>query len=296
MLFMCYFYIQKHQYLCFTERISDMKPLSSFEPQAVFSDIDGTLLTSEHVVSPLTRSAIHTLTEQGVLFAISSARSPSGIQPIIKKNDFHCCTIAFSGGLILDEDQNILYEKGMSVSDAARIIHIIENYCPHVAWNVYTAKDWIVKDRTNPHVLHEESVVETTSREGNLSSLPASASVDKILCMCNPEFMSQTESILKKYFPDFSIAKSSDTLLEIMAGGINKAEAVKQLCELRKIPLNCTMAFGDNYNDVEMLDAVGYGILMGNAPAELKKRFSFVTKGNDEDGIVWALKKLGVKL
>ena len=54
-----------------------MKPLSSFKPQAVFSDIDGTLLTSEHVVSPLTSSAIHTLTDQGVLFTISSARSPS---------------------------------------------------------------------------------------------------------------------------------------------------------------------------------------------------------------------------
>lgn len=62
-----------------------MKPLSSFKPQAVFSDIDGTLLTSEHVVSPLTSSAIHTLTDQGVLFTISSARSPSGIRPIIKK-------------------------------------------------------------------------------------------------------------------------------------------------------------------------------------------------------------------
>lgn len=59
-----------------------MKPLSSFKPQAVFSDIDGTLLTSEHVVSPLTSSAIHT--------------------------------------------QNILYEKGISISDASKIIDVIE--------------------------------------------------------------------------------------------------------------------------------------------------------------------------
>ena len=55
------------------------------EYKIIFSDIDGTLLTSEHVVSPLTSSAIHTLTDQGVLFTISSARSPSGIRPIIKK-------------------------------------------------------------------------------------------------------------------------------------------------------------------------------------------------------------------
>ncbi len=141
-----------------------MKPLSSFNPRAVFSDIDGTLLTSEHVVSPLTRSAIHTLTAQGVLFTISSARSPSGIRPIIEKNNFHCCIIAFSGALIMDEDQNILYEKGLTISEASKIIDVIEKKCPHVTWNVFTAEDWIVNDRTDSHVIHEEAVVETLSK------------------------------------------------------------------------------------------------------------------------------------
>lgn len=271
-----------------------MEPLSSFKPQAVFSDIDGTLLTSEHVVSPLTRSAIHTLTEQGVLFTISSARSPSGIRPIIEKNNFHCCVIAFSGALILDEAQNILYEKGMTISDASKIINVIEKECPHVTWNVFTAEDWIVKGRTDPHVIHEETVVETISREGSLHSLSNTAMVDKILCMCDPEYMPQSETLLRKYFPELSIARSSDSLLEIMAGGINKAEAVKYLCDLRKIPLTSTIAFGDNYNDLEMLETVEHGVLMGNAPSELQKRFSFVTKSNDQDGIFQALKEFGV--
>lgn len=271
-----------------------MKPLSSFKPQAVFSDIDGTLLTSEHVVSPLTSSAIHTLTDQGVLFTISSARSPSGIRPIIKKNAFHCCTIAFSGALILDEDQNILYEKGISISDASKIIDVIEKKCPHVTWIVFTSEDWIVKDRTDPHVIHEETVVETTSIEGSLQSLSDTLMVDKILCMCDSEYMSPSETLLRKYFPELSIARSSDSLLEIMAGGINKAEAVKYLCDLRKIPLTSTIAFGDNYNDLEMLEAVGCGVLMGNAPSELQKHFSFVTKSNDQDGIFQAFKELGV--
>lgn len=271
-----------------------MKLLSSFKPQAVFSDIDGTLLTSEHVVSPLTSSAIHTLTDQGVLFTISSARSPSGIRPIIKKNDFHCCTIAFSGALILDEDQNILYEKGITISDASKIIDVIEKKCPHVTWNVFTPKDWIVKDRTDPHVIHEETVVETISMEGSLHSLSDTVKVNKILCMCDPEYMSPSETLLLKHFPELSIARSSDSLLEIMAGGVNKAEAVKYLCDLRKIPLTSTIAFGDNYNDLEMLDVVGCGVLMGNAPSELQKHFSFVTKSNDQDGIFQAFKELGV--
>ena len=112
--------------------------------------------------------------------------------------------------------------------------------------------------------------------------------------MCDPEYMAQTEYLLRKCFPELSIAKSSDSLLEIMAGGINKAEAVTFLCELRKIPLSSTIAFGDNYNDLEMLEAVEYGVLMGNAPSELQKHFSFITKSNDQDGIFQALKEIGV--
>lgn len=271
-----------------------MQQLSSFNPQAIFSDIDGTLLTSEHVVSPLTRSAIHTLTDRDILFAISSARSPSGIRPIIEKNNFRCCTIAFSGALILDENENILFEKGMPVSTASKIIDVIEKDCPHVTWNLFTANDWIVKNRQDPLVIREENVVETASREGSVSSLPSTATVDKILCMCAPEYMPQAETHLHKCFPELSIAKSSDSLLEIMTDGVNKAAAVKYLCELRKIPLSRTMAFGDNYNDLEMLETVECGFLMGNAPSELQKHFSFITKTNDQDGIFLALKEFGI--
>lgn len=105
-----------------------------------------------------------------------------------------------------------------------------------MTWNVFTSEDWIVKDRTDPHVIHEETVVETTSIEGSLQSLSDTLMVDKILCMCDSEYMSPSETLLRKYFPKLSIARSSDSLLEIMAGGITKAEAVKYLCDLRKNP------------------------------------------------------------
>lgn len=77
---------------------------------------------------------------------------------------------------------------------------------------------------------------ETTSIEGSLQSLSDTLMVDKILCMCDSEYMSPSETLLRKYFPELSIARSSDSLLEIMAGGINKAEAVKYLCDLLKNP------------------------------------------------------------
>ena len=60
----------------------------------VFSDIDGTLLNSEHVVTPATRDAILALRERDIPFVIVSARSPSGIYPIVRANSLQCAIVS----------------------------------------------------------------------------------------------------------------------------------------------------------------------------------------------------------
>lgn len=86
--------------------------------------------------------------------------------------------------------------------------------------------------------------------------------------------------------------KSSDILLEIMENGVTKESAVRRLCRMWDIPMPEAAAFGDNYNDAEMLEAVGYGVLMGNAPEELKERIPVHTESNDHDGIYHALMRM----
>ena len=71
--------------------------------RAVFSDVDGTLLNSGHRVTPRTAEWIRKLGERDIPFVIVSARSPSGIYPIQRKNGICCPIIAYSGALIQDE-------------------------------------------------------------------------------------------------------------------------------------------------------------------------------------------------
>ena len=82
--------------------------------RAVFSDIDGTLLTSQKNVSPDTVNAILKLSLKDILFTLSSARSPAGIETVIRQYGFSCCIVAFSGALILDEKRKVLFEKGIA--------------------------------------------------------------------------------------------------------------------------------------------------------------------------------------
>ncbi len=153
---------------------------------------------------------------------------------------------------------------------------------------------WIVKDKKDPRVIQEENIVHATAVEGTVNMLDTSADIGKILCMCNPDCILDIEKKLKKTFPALSIARSSDILLEIMPSGITKSSAVKTLCKLWNIPLESTVAFGDNYNDIEMLETVAQSFLMGNAPEEPKTRFSNVTNSNDNDGIYRGLTKIGL--
>ena len=260
----------------------------------VFSDVDGTLLNSEHQLLPNTLASIRALQKRDIPFVIISARSPSGIYPIQEEYDFRSPVISYSGALILDENRKVLYSKGFSRKVAKDVVDFIEKNDFDCTWNIYSMDTWIVKDKKDPRVIREENIVHAMAVEGTVDMLDDDADIGKILCMCNPDCILDIEQKLKAAFPALSIAKSSDILLEIMPTGVTKSSAVKTLCKLWDIPLEDTVAFGDNYNDIEMLETVAQPFLMGNAPEKLQKRFQNVTASNDEDGIYKGLIRAGV--
>ena len=268
--------------------------LESTSPRIVFCDVDGTLLTSDHRVLPGTVGAIRALERRNIPFVIVSARSPGGIRPILKTYGFRCPMICFSGAFALDAQGAELYSKGFSVEEARRVIAFLEKNRLDCAWNLYSRETWLVKDKSDPRIQREERIVQAQAIEGSPALLPLDADVGKILCICRPESLPAIEERMKAAFPALSIARSSNILLEIMPGGVNKSMAVRTLCALWRIPLSAALAFGDHYNDVEMLETVGTPFLMGNAPEELKQRFPRVTDSNDQDGIAHALNALGL--
>ena len=263
------------------------------ELKIVFSDIDGTLLNSEHKMLDGTKYAIQKLHEKDIPFVIISARSPSGIYPILEENGFTCPIICYSGALILDENKNTVYSSGFNREIAGKVISFIEKENFDCCWNLYSGDNWIVKDKSDERVITEENIVKTEAVSGSVESLSIDAKIGKILCICNPDKTDAIEDKIKKNFPDLSVVKSFHTMIEIMAPGITKGSAVLELCRLWNIDVKRAVAFGDNFNDVEMLEVVGFPFLMENAPDELKRRFTNITESNNDEGIYKALVNMG---
>jgi len=79
--------------------------------------------------------------------------------------------------------------------------------------------------------------------------------------------------------------------LAIMNPSCSKASGVVELAQYLAIPLALVMAIGDNNNDIEMLQTVGWGVAMGQASEAVKAAARAITASNREDGIALAIER-----
>lgn len=263
-------------------------------PQTIiFSDIDGTMLDSRHRITPPTERAIRELGERGIPFVIVTARGITGTYPLLDEYGIRCPVVTYSGGVIMDEQRSVIHHHGLTRARAQEVADFIEEAQLDLTWSAFSFEDWVTPDKSDPRMRQEECIVRAQAREGSISSIERDE-VQKIQGLCDAGQADEIEDALKERFPDLFIAKSSDTIIEIMTAGSTKALPVRILCELWDVDPADTIAFGDNYNDVPMLEAVGRGYLMANAPAELHERVALHAPSNDEDGVCQVLRKLGL--
>lgn len=115
----------------------------------------------------------------------------------------------------------------------------------------------------------------------------------KVMCMGDAEEIRLMESALRVMYPhQIHVYHSKATYLEIAPKTISKASALKLLLtKMYDIPLSDVMAFGDNFNDIELLQTVGLGIAVGNARDEVKAVAKDITAYSQADGVARAINK-----
>lgn len=258
----------------------------------VFSDIDGTLLTSDLRISSATLAAIDGLASKQIPFVIVSARGPMAIAPLLAKYNMHCPQICYSGALLLDEDGKVLFHKPLGKDRAKKVLEFLKTLPYDTSTCVYSPDQWISPDRNDVRVQSEERIVEAQSTQGTVDDIVGE--VSKLLVVTSEAELDGVEAAVKDKFADCTVVRSGNFVLEVMAGGVNKAEGVKSYCAICGVSSDDCVAFGDHYNDVEMLCCVGNGFLMGNAPKALLDKLPLHTADNNHDGIVVALQKLNL--
>lgn len=253
----------------------------------VFSDIDGTLLDSALQIPPETRKCIQKLCGENIPFILVSGRMPVSVKNVQNKLGISAPFISYSGALIRSETGETLWDKPMPLAQAAAVKHEISARFPGIVSYVFSADTWVTdKDDGTAALYLEEEALQITPLVGPPEKvLPETAPAHKVLCTGEPEILDRLQQDLQPKFPSCRIYKSQPRYLEIMSMNASKSAAAGFLCGKMSITPEQAVAFGDNFNDTDLLEFAGLGVAMGNAPRAVKDIADIIAPTNDEEGL-----------
>ncbi len=254
-------------------------------------DLDGTLTNSEKKITPPTKNALIEIQKAGKQVILASGRPTTGVLPLAKELEldrFGGYVLSFNGGRIMNcKTGEIIYQKVLPADVLLPITEASRSY----------PVDILTYDMEHIYCIQaEETPNEYTMLESRINSIPVvpvndfsgiSFPVNKILISGEPEYTEELETLLKKQFRSrLNIYRSEPFFLEIMPANIDKAYSLQKLLNNIGRSANEMICCGDGFNDLTMLEFAGLGVAMANAQPILLERADFITKSNDEDGIL----------
>ncbi len=259
----------------------------------LFSDIDGTLLNAKRELSSFTISEIKRIKDT-IPFILISSRMPSAMKHLQKElGIIEQPLICYNGGLVL-LDNKIIHSTSIPSLIVNHLVSYNKNIGIHISlynnddWYVPEMDYWAQREANNTKVQPTIQNIDKTIADWQQQSKGA----HKIMCMGEEQAIDQIVAYLEKKFNDaLHLYRSKATYLEIAHKNISKLTAIKLLLDTHyKIPLSKATAFGDNYNDLTMLQQVGTGIAVSNAKPEVLKIADHVTLSGKEDGVATYIK------
>lgn len=273
--------------------------LSNYDINTILSDVDGTLLSSDHKIGDKTYNAIHNCISTGRFkFFPCTGRSRYSMQlatgdrfmKLFGKN----APGVYQQGLMVYNDKNeIIYERLLENN----VIEIVEEFCEihNLGLIAYCGERIIAKktcEKTNFIQIYKEPIPDEFP-EG-LSKLQKNGiKVHKLIILDNDDILVKIRSELETKINSIaSTTKAVPGMLEVLPLNASKGYGVKKLLEYYNIDVKNTIAFGDGENDIEMLELVEIGAAVSNAKQSLKSVANVVIDSNDNEGVATVLEAL----
>lgn len=256
----------------------------------IAADMDGTLLNNKSELTEKTIETVKKLIKKGGIFTISTGRPVQGLKTVIEKLELRGPMITYNGAmLIMAEDSRVVFHKKLEDTDAAMILDMGRRLNTTMAvWSDNKLYVNEMNDRVNDYkkISGVEPIVIDKDDE------IIKQGITKILWYDTVENVNKYLVMLKDYVKHTAkFCTSKPTFIEFFNSGVSKAEGICKLSEMYNIKTDEIIAVGDGYNDLEMIQAAGLGVVMANAPDDLKKLADYIAPSNEEDGVAEVIQR-----
>lgn len=257
-------------------------------------DLDGTLLNDDLDITDENLNAVKRLNDTGCKIVIATGRPKFLVKEYVEKLGICDYYIACNGAAVKDNESNtFLIDEYVNPC----IVKEIYNLC--------NANNSMVMAYSEEYFISENNYRVELFEKRN-KKLPEHLKV-KFLMSSDGEYISKNHPVNKvliiekeqdKYeklysklseYKELTVTQSSESFIDIMNVNISKRNALAFLAQHLNITKDEIIAFGDHYNDIEMLQFAGYAATTSNAVQEVKDICGFVSKSNNESGVAKAI-------
>lgn len=254
-------------------------------------DLDGTLLTDKKEISMKNQNIIKNIIAEGHIVVIATGRPHRSSINFYKTLGLTTPMVNFNGALIHHPRDN----KWGSFHHPLQKKTALEVVDASLQTN---ARNIMVEVQDNAYLeIHDQEIIDIfmlTEEEKRLypftiGNIKEKLKDDPTSILIRPEekYVDQLKNHLEDYveFIEHRNWGAPFNIIEVTKKGINKAVGLKQIADYYHIPKERIIAFGDEDNDLEMIDFAGVGVAMNNGITELKSIAKHITLSNELDGV-----------
>jgi Cof subfamily protein (haloacid dehalogenase superfamily) len=254
----------------------------------VVSDVDGTLLTKNKILTDGARRAVRRLHETGIGFTITSSRPTIGMGFLIKPLEITLPVGPFNGSSIVDPQLNPIEAHLIPPVTAQRAIEVLNRFGIDI-W-LFTNEKWLTRRADGDYVPHEKLAIraDPTIVTDFAPYLPATCKI--VGSSADPALLQRCEAAMNEAVGiQATVVRSQSYYLDVTPPGYDKGTFVETIAKRLGISTDAVATIGDMQNDLAMFAKSGLSIAMGNATDDVKKMATDVTVSNEDEGFAGAV-------
>jgi hypothetical protein len=254
----------------------------------VVSDVDGTLLPKDKILTESSRRAVRKLHEAGIGFTIVSSRPTIGMGFLIEPLAISLPVGAFNGSSIVDARLKPIEHHVIAPDVAQRAIDVLNAFGVDI-W-LFTNDRWYTRNPDGEYVPHEKRAIKAAPVIV-ADFAPYLTQACKIVgASSDAALLQRCEISMQQAVGREAIAVRSQTYyLDVTPAGYDKGTFVEAMARRLGISTDAVATIGDMQNDLAMFARSGTSFAMGNVTDDIKQHATHVTDSNERDGFASAM-------
>ena len=241
------------------------------EYKALVIDLDGTLIGPDERISPRVADAVRGVAEK-IGVSIATGRETGDVLKYGKELGLTWPQISDNGAMVIDPASGeSLWSAPLGEELSRRAMRpIIESGCEFFATHAGGAVTDLAKLDTWELTRVSALDLDSEAADAMLAGVSEDSGLDAV----------------KVWLPYNEL-----WAVDFTRSGVNKGMALRVLCEMTGIAPSQTIAVGDSFNDLPLMETAGLGIAMGNAPEEVRNAARHIVPSVEEDGLAQAIER-----